>query len=100
MKIRKEALDPEEAALLEDSRNTLYSGLRTTLILGVALLVNIASIIPFLAGHSQHEQFYNVGRPLLITAVCLLGLFLLAAGRACLYWLNDRELKKVLRKGS
>jgi hypothetical protein len=62
---------------LERAKNVLHRGLRKVVLFGAALLVNVASIVPFLAGQPLHSHFYTIGRPLLLLAMCLVTLFFL-----------------------
>ena len=43
--------------------------------MGAALLLNIAAIVPFLAGHSLHGHFDSAGKPLILFAMFLLVAF-------------------------
>ena len=94
---QKHAKDSEEELELEEARNLLHRGLRRATLLGATLLVNIASIVPFLAGHSLHPQFYSIGRPLLLLAMCLVTLFGLSAAQVCFFWVDVRNLRKSQR---
>jgi uncharacterized membrane protein len=91
---QKHAKDLDRQLELKEARNLLSRGLWRTTLLGAALLVNIASIVPFLVGHSLHRQFYSIGRPLLLLAMCLLTLFVTTGTRVCFIWIDVCELKK------
>jgi hypothetical protein len=51
---------------------------RRPIILGATLLLNIAAIVPFLAGHSLHKYFDLIGHPLIVLATFMLVAFILS----------------------
>lgn len=66
--------------------------------LGMALLVTIIAIIPFLYGHPLHREWDTIGRKLVLLSMCLLLAFMYAVGTAFNFWLYLRETKKIHRE--
>jgi hypothetical protein len=89
----------EEARVLEDALGFVDRWRRRTIILGVSLFVNIASIVPFLAGHSLHGHFDRVGKPLLILSMCLLVMFVFSAAQTFNFWTYLQDCKMLYRSG-
>jgi hypothetical protein len=90
----------EEARVLEEARGFVDRWRRRTIVVGLALFVNIASIVPFLAGHSLHGQFFLVGRPLLIVSLCLLVMFVFSAAQTYNFWMYLQDCKMLYRTGT
>jgi hypothetical protein len=90
----------EEARVLEEARGFAVRWRRRTIILGVTLLVNIASIVPFLAGHSLHGHFEMVGKPLLLLSMCLLPMFVVSAAQTYNFWVYQKDCEMLYRVGN
>ena len=63
-------------------------------VLGIALLVSVVSVIPFLEGYFLHRYFEAVGKYLIYASMCLLTLFVGAAALTYNFWLYWRNLKR------
>jgi hypothetical protein len=87
----------EEARVLEEAFGFVDRWRRRTIIIGVALFANIASIVPFLAGHSLHKHFDQFGKPLLVVSMCLLVMFVFSAGQAYNFWMYLQDCKALYR---
>jgi hypothetical protein len=92
--------ESEKASSLEEARGLLIRWQRRAIIFGIALLLNVASIVPFLQDHSLHAHFYSIGRPLLLLSGCLLTAFAFSAAQAYNFWIYLRDLKKAYRNDS
>jgi hypothetical protein len=67
---------------------------RRAAFLGLALMVSTGLVILFLAGHSLHRHFRDVGKALVVTSMCLLGAFMYSAGTAYNLWAYHRALRR------
>jgi hypothetical protein len=65
---------------------------RRTIGLGIALILSIALLVPFLAGQSLHRYFQQ-GRYLIYLSCCLLSLFLGSAALTYNFWSHWRSLR-------
>jgi hypothetical protein len=92
--------EAEEASSLEDARMLLSRWRRRAIVLGSALFASVASVVPFLEGHSLHAQFDKIGKFLIVLSMCLLPLAALSAAFTYNFWTYLRDLKKANRKGS
>ena len=68
---------------------------RATTCLGIALAASIGAIVPFLEGHALHEYFAGVGKPLIYLSMCLLSVFMYAAGTTYNFWSYLRALRNI-----
>jgi len=82
---------------LQVAKDVLHLGLRKAALFGLALLVNIAFIIPFLAGHSLHAYADRIGKYLIFLAMCLSTLFFLCIGQAIFFWVDVHDIRKFQR---
>jgi hypothetical protein len=92
--------EAEKASSLEEARTFLNRWRRRAIVLGIALFASVASVVPFLEGHSLHAHSYSIGRPLLLFSGCLLTAFLFCAGQTYNFWVYLRDLKKAFRNDS
>jgi hypothetical protein len=65
---------------------------RRTIALGVALILNVMFVVPFLDGYSLHRYFAQ-GRYLTYTSCCLLTLFVGACALTYNFWSYTRSLR-------
>jgi hypothetical protein len=82
----------QDVALVERQVRTWK---RRAAFLGLALMASTGLVIPFLAGHSLHRHFGDVGKALVVTSMCLLPAFMYAAGTAYNLWAYNRALRRV-----
>ena len=82
----------KDAALIERQLRTWK---RRAAFLGLAQVASVCSVLPFLAGHSLHRYFGEVGKPLLIASMCLLWPFLYAAGTVYNLWNYQRAIRRI-----
>lgn len=61
---------------------------------GMALLINILGIIPFLKGHSLHRYWETIGKYLDLTAMALLLWFVIKVGFIWSAWQSARETRR------
>src|SRR5215510_3953406 len=71
-----------------------------TKILGAVFLSSVCAVIPFLAGHSLHQHWNNLGKYVLLTAMVLLPAFLCCAGMTYALWRYLQALKTIDRPTS
>jgi hypothetical protein len=62
---------------------------------GAALIVSIASVVPFLEGHFLHRYFDNIERYLIYPCMVLLPCFVGSAAFTFNFWSYWRKLKAV-----
>src|SRR5579862_4976756 len=86
--------DDEQEARLEQR---LRKWKRRTTWLGISLAISIAAVVPFLKGHSLHEQWDVAGKKILILSMCLLVGFMYAAGITYTCWLYLKSVKRINR---
>lgn len=60
--------------------------------LGIALVVSVAAVVPFLAGHSLHK-YWEQGKYLIWVACVVLSLFAGCAGTAYSFWQSWRSVR-------
>ena len=68
---------------------------RRATFLGLALIVSIGLVIPFLEGHALHRYFGSAGKAFLLTSMCLLSAFMYAAGTAYILHAYHRALRRI-----
>jgi hypothetical protein len=68
---------------------------RATIYLGVALFASVASVVPFLAGHSLHDHWDSIGKNMVLLSMILLPAFCFAAGTAYNMWSYLRSIQKI-----
>jgi membrane protease YdiL (CAAX protease family) len=61
---------------------------------GIALFGSMASVVPFLAGHSLHRRFETVGKYLIYVSMGLLPLFIGAGALTYNFWRYFQSLQK------
>jgi hypothetical protein len=99
--LRAEAI--EEARQAEESEaraeRTLRRWKHATMLVGMLLVASIASLVPFLAGHSLHMHWEKIGKKVLLLSMGLYGAFVYTAGHTWIeYWYGLRELRKIHKK--
>ena len=91
----QEKWDAEEAA---DFERHVAAQLRKTTkaaaFAGMALLVNILGIIPFLYGHRLHRYFETIGKYLVLVATALFLWFVFKIGAIWASWQSARETRR------
>jgi cation transport ATPase len=65
---------------------------RRTVVSGIALIISVALVIPFLAGHSLHK-YWEHGKYLIWVAVIALTVFAATAGTAFSFWQAWRSIR-------
>lgn len=68
--------------------------LRAALV-GFAFMAACAGVVPFLAGHSLHNQWDAIGKKILLVAMGLFLPFLLVTMRWLIEWSYFRNIKKI-----
>jgi uncharacterized membrane protein YidH (DUF202 family) len=71
---------------------------RTTLWVGVALLLCILAIVPFADGGPLHQHAGNSTKFLVYLAMCLLAVFMYAVGTSYVVWNYLRATRKTHKK--
>ena len=84
----------------QEARRLLNRWQRRAIVLGTALFVSAASVVPFLEGHSLHEYADRIGKYLIYLSMCLLPLFVFCAAQTYNFWIYLRDLKKEYKRGS
>ncbi len=88
--------DAEEGAEMESAiAQSLRKWKLATLYLGLALFASVASVVPFLYGHSLHDHWDAVGKNILLLAMVLLPAFCYAAWTAYDTHLYLCDVKKI-----
>lgn len=100
MKLQKDERKLEGKSSLQEARRLLNRWQRRAIVLGTALFVSVASVIPFLDGHSLHEYADRIGKYLIYLSMCLLPLFVFCAAQTYNFWIYLRDLKKEYKRGS
>lgn len=92
----------EEARQAEEQEARLEERLRKwkrgATWLGIGLAVSVATVVPFLQGHSLHDQWDRSGKKILVLSMCLLVGFMYAAGVTYTCWSYLRGVRKINRK--
>jgi hypothetical protein len=68
---------------------------RSACYLGIALVICVASVVPFLYGEPLHNLWNTFGVGLVVLSLALLLLFLYAAGTTLNSWWYRADLKKI-----
>jgi hypothetical protein len=84
----------DRRSLLEDARARLDGWKHWMMGLGIALAGSVASVIPFLKGHSLHAHAEPIARYLIYLSMGLLFFFMGAAALTYNFWVYWRNLKK------
>ena len=94
-RIRLEGEKRRDAEQESEVAQRLRKWKRATICLAVALAASIGSIVPFLEGHILHEHFAGGAKYLIYLSMCLLSLFMYAAGTTYNFWSYLRALRKI-----
>jgi hypothetical protein len=92
----QEAREDEEKEMRIERRLRRWK--RGTIWLGVALMVSVGSVVPFSQGHSLYRYSGSVGKSLVYLSMCLLCVFMYAAGTTYNFWSYLRAMKRTHRK--
>lgn len=65
---------------------------------GSLLFLTVVAVVPFLAGHSLHEQWESIGQYLVMLAMALLSVFMFTAALAFGLWKYSRAMKEIHKK--
>lgn len=68
---------------------------KSTALLTVALLICCTAVVPFLAGHSLHDQWNAIGKKLLIACMCLLVAAMYSAGTTYNLWTYLKSIQNI-----
>jgi hypothetical protein len=93
---REEARQDEEQEARIEGR--LRKWIRGTTWLGLGLAISVATVVPFLKGHSLHHQWDSVGKKILALSMALLVAFMYAAGITYTCWWHLKRIKETHRK--
>jgi hypothetical protein len=92
----------EEARQAEEREARIGRRLRkwtyATIFLGIALSIAIASSVPFLYGHSLHDQWESVGKRLVELSMGLFLVFVWTAGMTFTMWKYSRDMQRSNKK--
>jgi hypothetical protein len=69
-----------------------------TALLGVGFTATCAGLVPFLAGHSLHQQWDTIGKKLLLLTMALYLSFVLVATNCLIQWNYLRSIRKIHAK--
>lgn len=92
MKNRRRAKPTEDEEYIERWELYVQKWKRRTIGLGIALILSITSVIPFLDGHLLHRYFQQ-GRYLIYLACALLSPFVGSAALTYNFWSYRRNLR-------
>jgi len=92
----QEAREDEEQAARIELR--LRRWRRGTAYLGIGLAASIAAVVPFLSGYPLHDRWDVVGKKILLLTMCLLLVFIYAAGTTYNFWSYLRGIRAIHRK--
>ena len=93
-RIRLEGERRRDAEQESDVAQRLRKWKRATICLAIALAASIGSVVPFLEGHTLHEHFAGGAKYLIYLSMCLLSLFMYAAGTTYNFWSYLRALRR------
>jgi hypothetical protein len=96
---RSNELSNNRRSLLDDARARLDGWRRWMIGFGIALAVSVASVVPFLKGHSLHAHFDPVGKYLIGLSMCFLFFFVGAAALTYNFWVYWRSVKADSQQG-
>jgi hypothetical protein len=89
----------EEVLESEEQERQIERQLRkwklSTALLGVAFAATCAGVVPFLAGHSLHQQWDAIGKKILLLAMGLFFPFVLVTTMYLIQWNYLRRIKKI-----
>jgi len=88
--------DEDDATQFEIARSVKKWG-RAACFLGLALVVSVGSVVPFLYGHPLHSKWDTFGVGFVVLSMGLLPAFLYASGTTLNLWLYGRSLKKIAK---
>lgn len=96
----KKARTRERAALAAKENEirvvqSLRKWKRGTIWLGIALMVSIGAVVPFLRGHSLYPYSVSTGKVLVYLSMCLLCVFMYAAGITYSFWSYLRAIRGI-----
>jgi len=89
----------DSVSSLEEAQTALSTWKRRMATMGIALVVSVAIVVPFLAGHSLHEHWDTIGKYLIYLPAFLLSLFMGSAALTYNFWTYCRRLEKTSPKG-
>ncbi|WP_109488000.1 hypothetical protein [Occallatibacter savannae] len=98
--VREDAI--EESRMNEEAEARAAAKLKkfyiAAVVSGVLLILTIVTIVPFLAGHSLHSRWEDIGRYLVMLAMGLLPVFMFSAALSFGLWRYSRGLRAIHRK--
>jgi len=98
-RVREDAI--EEARLNEEAEARTATKLKrfciAATVSGALLILTVVAVIPFLAGHSLHEQWENIGQYLVMLAMGLLSVFVFSAALTFGLWRYSRAMMAIHR---
>jgi len=101
-RIRAEAI--EEARLDEEQEVRLQQRVgkwkRGTILMGIALVVSVVAVVPFLYGYPLHDQWDAVGKKLILLSMILLAAFMYVAATTYNLWSYLKAIKGIHKKFS
>ena len=99
-RLRAEAI--EEARLDEEQEVRLQQRVRKwkrgTMLLGMALIVSIVAVVPFLYGFPLHDQWDAVGKKLILLSMILLAAFMYASATTYNLWSYLKATKGIHKR--
>jgi hypothetical protein len=92
----------EEVRESEEQERQIERQLRkwvlATALLGAAFTATCAGLVPFLAGHSLHQQWDTIGKNLLLLAMAFYFSFVLVTTNCLIQWNYLRSIRKIHAK--
>jgi hypothetical protein len=99
-RLRQEAAEEAMQAAEQEAQieQSIRKWKRRTIYLGVALATSIGSVVPFSEGHPLHGYAGVGGKFFVYLSMCLLAVFMYAAGITYSFWQDLRDTKTAHRK--